>query len=231
LGKVEQGDRPGRLFKENGMRIYDLEVLGIEIGDANIADLLTTTQHEAVEQSLNLGARQRALDVTQQTEALNRQIAEATAETSQRLIALQMAETEAQMQLALTQIESELATAERRLTARQSEQALLGDINEAELARERAKFDLEIKVAQERLAQRLQQLDGEVKAVVAKAEAVSPDLVAALQAFADKALAEKMAESMAPLAILGGKSIADVFAQLLQGTNLEEVIKRKALGQ
>ncbi|MEI2422118.1 hypothetical protein V6O07_17700, partial [Arthrospira platensis SPKY2] len=87
-----------------------------------------------------------------------------------------------------------------------------------------------IKVAQERLAQRLQQLDGEVKAVVAKAEAVSPDLVAALQAFADKALAEKMAESMAPLAILGGKSIADVFAQLLQGTNLEEVIKRKALG-
>ncbi|WP_096333460.1 hypothetical protein [Nannocystis exedens] len=35
--------------------------------------------------------------------------------------------------------------------------------------------------------------------MVEKARAVSPDLIAALQAFGDRALAEKMAESMAPL--------------------------------
>jgi hypothetical protein len=31
---------------------------------------------------------------------------------------------------------------------------------------------------------------------------------------------------MAPLAILGGKSISEVFAQLLKGTKLEDVLKK-----
>jgi len=35
-----------------------------------------------------------------------------------------------------------------------------------------------------------------------------------------------MAESMAPLSIIGGKSIADVFANLLKGTVLENVISQ-----
>jgi major vault protein len=70
----------------------------------------------------------------------------------------------------------------------------------------------------------IQELEAEVKAVVEKANAVSPDLIAALQAFSDKALAEKMAESMAPLAILGGKSVAEVLSNLLKGTIVEKVL-------
>jgi len=38
-------------------------------------------------------------------------------------------------------------------------------------------------------------------------------------------MAEKMAETMAPLSIIGGKSIVEVFANLLQGTQLEKVLK------
>ena len=83
-------------------------------------------------------------------------------------------------------------------------------------------------MAQKMLAQRLEELKAQVDAVVNKAEAVSPDLIAALQSFSDKALAERMAESMAPLSILGGKSIAEVFANMLKGTKLEDVIKLKA---
>ena len=37
-----------------------------------------------------------------------------------------------------------------------------------------------------------------------------------------------MAESMGPLAILGGTSVVDVLSQLLGGTNLEHLV-RKAL--
>ncbi len=44
-----------------------------------------------------------------------------------------------------------------------------------------------------------------MKAAIEKVKAISPDLIAALQVFGDKALAEKMAESMAPLTILGGE--------------------------
>jgi hypothetical protein len=92
---------------------------------------------------------------------------------------------------------------------RWAEQALLDKIGAAELARQRATLDQELAIAQQRLAQRLEELRAEVEAVVSKAGAVSPQLVAALQAFSDRALAERMAASMAPLAILGGKSAAE----------------------
>jgi len=74
---------------------------------------------------------------------------------------------------------------------------------------------------------KIEELKAEVEGVVDRAKAVSPDFIAALQAFGDRALAEKLAESMAPLAILGGKSIAEVFAQLVKGTKLEDILKKK----
>jgi major vault protein len=83
---------------------------------------------------------------------------------------------------------------------------------------------LELSISQQQLVQRLEELKAEVDAVVNKANAVSPQLISALQSFSDRALAGKMAESMAPLAILGGKSIAEVFSNLLKGTVLEKVI-------
>jgi hypothetical protein len=61
-----------------------------------------------------------------------------------------------------------------------------------------------------RASERCASSSAHVKAAAEKARAFSPDLIAALQAFGDRALAEKMAESMAPLAILGGESVSDV---------------------
>ena len=86
-------------------------------------------------------------------------------------------------------------------------------------------------MARRQLEQQLTQMEGETQAVVRKAEAVSPDLIASMQAFADKALAERVAETMAPLAILGGRSISDVFGGLLQGTPLEGVMQRGRNGK
>jgi major vault protein len=60
----------------------------------------------------------------------------------------------------------------------------------------------------------------EVQALVDKAHAVSPDLVAALQAFSERHMLEKVAASMAPLSIMGGTSVVDVLKKLLEGTAL-----------
>ncbi len=81
-----------------------------------------------------------------------------------------------------------------------------------------------MEIARQQLAHHLEHLRAEVQAVVDKAGAISPQLVATLQAFSERALAEKVAENMAPLAILGGNSVAEVFAQLLRGTVLEKVL-------
>ena len=55
LGKSVEGQkRPGRKFEENGMKIYDVEVLQTSIDDANIDNLLKNVQKQTIENSLNL---------------------------------------------------------------------------------------------------------------------------------------------------------------------------------
>jgi major vault protein len=220
--------RPGKRFEENGMRIYDVEVLGVEIGDEVIAELLVQAQHSVAQQTIRITQEQKNLEMTKRLEEIKQQISVAQAETALKQIALQVAEVEKSLELSLSRIKSEVDTADMRLSHQLAQQGKLSDIARAELGREMERREQDIKFAQEALQQRIEELNAQVKAVVDKATAVSPDLIAAMQAFADKSLAEKMADTMAPLAILGGKSIAEVFAQLLKDTPLEEVLKKKA---
>ena len=206
------------------MRIYDVEVLDVQIGDETIADLLVQSQHSAVEQTLELAAEQRNLDVHKQKEAIRQQIAQADADTQQLLLDLQMAEAAKRLTLKLAQIQAEADAEQRKLDAQLAQQQGLNAVNQAELARQEAKYTLDLSVTERRMRQKIEELQAEVEAVVNKANAVSPQFIAALQAFSEKALAERVAESMSPLAILGGKSVADVFAQLVKGTILEQAL-------
>lgn len=226
LGETDEktGKRTGRLFEENGMRIYDVEILDISLGDANIENLLISSQQDVVMQTLRINAEKRKLEFTQESEAITRQIAATQSETKQTIYELQKQETQKLLEVTLSKIESEIISKERHLQARLDEQKSLNQINDDELSRQKAINNLELEKAQRELEQFILEEQTEVEAVVAKAKAVSPDLIAALQSFSDKELAQKMADSMAPLAILGGKSIADVFGNLLKGTQLSNVL-------
>jgi major vault protein len=226
----EEGKRAGRAFVENGMRIYDVEVLDLRLTDTAIENLLISSQQEVVKQTLRIAGEKRKLEFTQESEHISRQIAQTQSETTQNKLDLKIQEIQKQLEVQMAEIKADLSADELRLQAKLAEQESLTTIQEAELSRQQRASDLEIAIAQRKLEQQLLKIKSEVEAVVAKAEAVSPNLVAALQAFGDKALAEKMAESMSPLAILGGKSIAEVFANLLKGTNLGQVIAQSKLG-
>lgn len=222
-----EGKRPGRKFEENGMRVYDVEVLDVKIGDDVIAKLLIEAQHSVVKQTLEISSEKRREDFVAQTETIKQKIAGSVAETRQKDLELATDEAKAQLVLNLAKLDSEIESRKRTLEARLADQEKLSAIDKAELTRKKEAYDLEIDMTKRKLDLEISRLKAEVQGVVDRAEAVSPDLIAALQAFGDKNLAEKMAESMAPLAILGGKSIAEVFAQLVKGTALEDVLKKK----
>lgn len=225
LGKPdEEGKRPGRLFEENGMRIYDVEILDVQLGDSTIEGLLTETQHAVVSQTLELEAGRRRLEHVEQTELIQRRIAQLQAETKQLQMDLSIADRQKQLAVELTDIASKMEARGKQLLGSKAEQEALSEIKQSELARMKAESELELEIDGRKLEQRLAELTQEVDAVVKKANAVSPELVAALQAFGDRAMVERVAESMAPLAILGGKSVAEVLASLLKGTSLERVL-------
>jgi major vault protein len=223
----DERKRPGRLFSENGMRIYDVEVLNVSIGNDEIAGLLIDAQHETVQKALELNAERKNLEVMQEKENFRRQLAQAQAATQQLMLGLQQAEIQEKQKVTLAELEAKAQAQGKELDTKLAEQTALGNINKAELARDKARQELELHISQQSLQQYLEKLRADVDAVVNKAGAVSPQLIAALQAFGDQALAQKMAESMAPLAILGGNSVAEVFSQLLKGTVLEGVLQKR----
>lgn len=220
----EDGKRPGRLFSENGMRVYDVEVLGIDIGDEHISELLVGAQHAVVDETLTLAAEERKLALVRRREEIRRQIVEAEQETRRMELALDVARIDKEQAVNRSRVEGELALRARRLDAEKAAQADLDAIHTAELVRSTRSQQAQAEAAKVAMEQRIRELEAEVKAVVSKAEAVSPDLIAALQAFSDRAMVEKVSASMAPLAILGGESVADVLRRLLAGTPLASVL-------
>ena len=226
LGKPDaEGKRKGRLFEENGMRIYDIEFLGnIKLMDLGMESLLIASQQDVIKQNLRIATEKRKLEFTQESEIITQGINDSQAETKKKLLEIRTEEVMKNLELSMAVVQADSAVKFQKSDAEVIDQENLNKINQAELSRRKENQELEISLQQKFLEQELLRMTAEVNAVVEKAGAVSPNLVAALQSFADKALAEKVAQSMSPLAILGGKSVAEVFSNLLQGTILANVL-------
>lgn len=230
LGQLdEKGKRAGRVFEENDMRIYDVEVLDVNIGDSGIEALLINNEHDIIKQALKIAGEKRKLTYTQESESIIRDITETQSKTRQQAMDLQSEELLKQLSVSVTKLENEILLKEKDLQAQLTQRATFEQLVASELKVKEDTEQLRITLAQAELEQELAKIAAEVKAVVDKAQAISPDFIAALQAFSDKALAEKMAESMAPLSILGGKSVAEVLSNLLKGTVVEKVLQNSKL--
>ena len=71
-------------------------------------------------------------------------------------------------------------------------------------------------------------LEAETTAKVEQAQAISPELVAALTSLSETGMMRAVAEHLAPLAVVKGLSIGQVLSELLQGTSLEKIVKAVA---
>jgi major vault protein len=220
----ENESRPGRAFEENGMRIYDVEVLDVVLGNNMIEELLMQAQHTAVHQTIELHAERQKRDLLTQKEEIQRELEQMRAQTqllvleNQILMSRKNLEVEIQRQNNQSQI-SELQQQENVKLEESKSQ-----IQAQELLRQKAEHEQSLAYDKQKLELYLAEIQAEVEAMVAKAGAVSPNLIAALQAFSDRSLVEKVSASMSPLAILGGKSVSDVISGLLKGTTLENTL-------
>jgi len=225
LGEPIDGKRPGTLFAENNMRIYDVEVLGVSLQNPDVEKLLVSAQREVINNTLLLQAERRRLDYTLESERLKRETEGARAETQKALLALQSENAKLKLDHDLVVIDAAAQTEQQRikneLAASQAHkqitdlQLLIRDAEDAQqhLASVRTQ-ELEVK-----------KIEAQVAAMVEKAKAFGPDLIAALDAFGERAMIEKVSEAMAPLSILGGGSVVEVLKKLLEGTNLAKQLE------
>ncbi len=211
-------DGKGTLFEENGMHVYDVEVLGVEIESPEIQKLIVESQRDAIKSNLNLAAEKRKFEVSQETEELARKREELRAAT-------ETAKIEISSDLATKKLGYDLLVIEATAKAESEKSARSLEIESAkskvdEVVRERfslnAKAESEAEVVKQ--AAKVQMTETETNAAIARLKAVDPTLVAALQAFGDKALIEKIATAVGPLTVLGGESATDIIAKVLKGT-------------
>jgi major vault protein len=222
---VEGGHRPGCCFDENDMKIYDVEVLSVDINDDDIGELLQEAQHFVVEQTLTLAKREKELAVNQQLETIKQEEAKARAETIINELELRSVGIVKKLEVDAKEVKANAKMMDARLNTEKDSQTLRDDIAKAELAREKATEDQRLAIEAIELEQRIKELIQQTTAVVDRATAIQPDFIAALHALGNKDVVTEIAKHLGPVAMLSSTSVADIFTQLTKGTSAEGVMQ------
>lgn len=217
---VEGQPRAGTLFEENGMRIYDVEVLGVSMQNADVEKMLINAQREVIQNTLVLATERRKLDYTTETEDLKQKAEVLRADTLRKSLNLQAETAQIKHELDLATIAANAKTEQDRIAAELAAQTARSEISDVQRKVQAANDAAQLERLAKQQELELKKTEAQVQAIVEKAKAISPDFIAALNAFGERAMIEKVSAAMAPMALLGGDSVLDVMKKLLEGTTL-----------
>jgi major vault protein len=207
----ETGKRKGRSFEENGMNVYDVEILDVQISNKKIADLLMNAQHQTVTNTIELSQIQTNLDLIKQRELLTRQTLDEQNITQQKKIENEKILTEKIIVTEKIKKAYDVESAKNQST-----------IATEELSREIAKKNLEVSVMRDKIGI---QTDAAIKQM----NSITPDLIAAINSLGDKQLATALAENLPKATgtqgLLFGTGGMDGLLKMVAGTPIEETIK------
>ena len=221
---AENVDEPeGRLFKENGMLVRDVEVLSVSV-ESNVARILNEHQEEMIRNTLELSDAEKKNSIAKKLAEYENE--EAKLKSERDMYRLELKNLYETQQL---KNEEELAAA-RREQAKAEKQAE-ADLQELQDAIHKAKLERDKAIENARLNIERQMAaieKGKQKAYAETVEkimgAISEDLVAAMTSKANNDMLETVTKSMSPYAIAQGESVVDVTNKLLRGTSLEDTL-------
>lgn len=215
----------GKLFKENGMLVYDVEVLKIDV-DSDIAEMLEVHQREMIEKAMLLNDAEAKIKLVEAIAEADQKEAEvAKVKRLHSIETKNIIETE-EFAKAQALEAKKRAAATAKADAELELQAVLNQINEAKLARDKAENDAKVALQKELAAIEEAKQKAYAETVKEIVGSISPDLVAALTTKANAELLTEATKNMSPLAIARGESVADTLNTLLRGTSLEKIIEK-----
>ena len=232
-------DRPAhyghRFFKENGMYIHDVEVLGLDVERA-IESMLLDKQHEMIRKTLELADAEREAEIAEALTVAEQKKQELRTTILLNKMDLQQKEAEhkleIQAQIARQQEAEELA----KKQAEKDMQPMLDAINEANIKRQNANHAATLQREAAELAQRedhekaLADIEAAKQAAYAETVkqimgSITPDLIAALEMGGKCDLMSALTEHMSPYAIANGESVVETTDRLLRGMPIDASIQ------
>jgi major vault protein len=220
LGKTSANGRLGTRFEENGMHVYDVEVLGVDLDNKEIATDLANSQKEVIKHALMLQTQKRALEFTKESETIKQQQAEAVSETARLQLELRKRELGAKKDLDLATLEANSEVLENKAQLELDTEKARVEVEAIGLAAAKTRAEQDLAIEASKLEQKKDWLRTEAQAFIDQHKALDANLAAALSAFGERELIEKAAEALAPLSIIKGSGAMELLAKFLDGTNL-----------
>ena len=163
LDTTEEGKkRLGKTFEENGMQVYDIEVLNITIGDSDISYYLKDYQKHIVEQNLKMNKLQKDLDNTKKEESIKREILQEGSKTE-----------DVRNKISLSSLETRNSIELLKANAEKTKQAVIDDISKMVLEIQKLNDEQKLNVE-------LQKSDIRTSEYERQMQAVQPRLIEAM---------------------------------------------------
>ncbi len=229
IGTASQGgDRPGMLFEENGMKVVDVEVLGIEVVDSDIAKMLNDAQHEVVRSNIILHQAEKQLEVTKRQEEIARETEESKAATTKRRTELALALSQQQQEVKLASIKNETSAAEQQKLTEMAREEVKEVGAKAALARKQAELDQQVESQRKQTDLKIIEERAGTEAAVARFGAAQGGFSEALIALSSQETLAKVATAMSAQSMLGGKDVVEVIQKIFAGSPLETIMAKVA---
>ena len=221
----EDTGRPwGRYFEENGMYVYDAEVLSLDV-QSDIEELLTEHQYEMVKKNLELADAEKNVQIAEALIEAEKKEQELRYDKTVNKLELQKLESEKKIAM---QAELNRAQEAERIAAKQAEadlQKLIDIVNDAELARQQKAEDQRQKNAEAAAALEKSKQDAYAETVSKIMASIGPDLVAAMTTKSNEDMLIEITKNISPYALARGESVSEFVNELLKGTTLEDTLK------
>jgi major vault protein len=197
----DSGAREGRHFQENGMWVYDVEVLDVRILDQDVKAMLAEAQRMAILSTITRRQEELRLGDEQLKETVNQAVYTAQMSTLTRAAEHETVSRTVEVARANTRLELDKLDQIERAT------------HEAEALSIRSRARLA--VAEKEATLEREALEARAAAFREQMQALQPELIATLKSLAGQKLAGELSRHLSPLAILGGESVAEVAGRLL----------------
>jgi len=214
LGAKEDGKVRHYFFEENGMDVYDVEVLGVTISDARIADLLKNAQQSAVQDAINLSVEERNLETTRKRTTIQTEVATLEHKLEITKLDLDATVTKREAEITMQNLTAEVAAQVARLNAEVAAQDQRNAVAEATLNRRKADEDYTLTTEEKRM-----------DIFKTKFEAITPDLIAAMNTLGQTEFATKLATAVAPLALHEQTGLGTSLERIFAGTGIDTILK------
>lgn len=218
--KGSTNERPGLLFKENDLRVCDVEILSFQIEDDQVSRMINTAQKQAVADALNLTAKQKELDIVRETLEIESKLSELRTKN------------------ALTKIQLDL---EEQKAARSAELEKLNEANrvkqtEKEFVLQLEKMDTE--KSNEQLARRKAQDEQTLHVETARTNmfkermgAVDSKLASSIEYLADQHQLGLLQQAVTPIAVAEQQGIDGVLRRLLGSSRTSDRLNEILVGE